>query len=355
MTTTFSPILARVTFNTANRLECYRMISNGLANGAALSAIIDNMTDVVTRYGARPNHPFALIFGEWRDGMKRGLPFHEAVGNWIPETERLIISGAEHGETLVIAMRGLVKQVEAERAIKGSIQRAMFQPIAFLAMGMGLLYVVSSQFVPELIRSVPAEAAQDAAPVFLAITSAVENYPWIVLIPIIGIIVLFRFLMPREFPGRRRIDGIVPFNFYRLMQGSGFLMTMAGMTRVGVQQATAVQQIAEIGSPWLRARCLAIYSELSSGKPLGKAMMDTGFQFPTDRIIDTILFYEELPNVKEVLQVVAEEWIENGKHEADLAGQSILIANMLAFGAFIVWVGYNISILFQLMPGFGPN
>ena len=332
----------RLQFTERSRLEVYEKLRAAAEDGISLKSAIDNLHDIYTRRGKQPNHPAGFIFREWSDAIAAGTPFHEAVGDWIPSHERMVLASAERGQSLVDALDALEAQLGASADIRRTITVAAILPMLYMAFTMGLFYIIATRLVPEVMNSVKPEEAAEAAGFFLFCVNVVATAPWTMPLFAAAVLMLFKFLMPIEFPLRRKLDKWVPFNFYNLLQGSGWLLSLAGLTRVGVQQVDAIRMLSNEGSPWLRARCEPLIDLMYEGKELGDALDQTNFNFPSRKIIDDIMFYEATSKSKVAIERAAKRWMKEGKTQAQAIAGILTIASMLIMAGVLAWTAYNV-------------
>ena len=333
----------RLQFTEQARLEVYEKLRAAAEDGISLKAAIDNLYDIYTRRGKQPNHPAGYIFSEWSEAIGAGKPFHEAVGDWVPTHERMVLSSAEKGQSLLAALDALQSQLGASREMRRTIMVAALLPMTYTLMTMALFYVIAVHVVPELLRSVKADVAYDQAGFFLFCVDVVSKAPWIMPLIFIAVVWGFKALMPLEFPLRRKLDKMVPFNFYNLLQGSSWLLSLSGLTRVGVQQVEAIRMLSEDGSHWMRARCKPVIELMMEGKELGEALDQTGYEFPSRKIIDDIMFYEATSKSKIAIERAANRWLAEGKAKAQAIAALLTLSSMLGMGLVLVWSVFSIG------------
>ena len=339
----FHRAFIRVQFTQRERLEVYEKLRAAAEDGIQLKAAIDNLYDICTRRGKKPNHPMGVILSEWSDAIAAGRPFHEAVGDWIPSHERMVLAGAAKGQTLLGALDAITAQILASHEIRTTLRNASLLPMLYLILSMGLFAVVAKSLLPELRNTVSEAEISDAAGLFVFLADGVATAPWIMPLVLVALIYLVKMLMPLEFPLRRKLDGYVPFAFYRLLQGSSFLLTLAGLTKVGVQQVEALRMLAQDGSPWLRARCNPVIDLMSEGKELGDALDQSGYKFPSPKIIDDLMFYESTSKSKLAIERAAQRWLKEGIEQAKAIAASMQLASIGVFALMLLWIVYNVG------------
>ncbi len=325
----------RSQFNVRARLETYEKLRAAAEDGISLKAEVSNLYDINDRRGRTTL--LRHIYAEWRDALAAGQPLHEAIAGWVPNHERMVLASAERGNSLVGALNALERQMLVGQRIKSAIIKAAMFPVLYALMILGLLFFVSVQLIPELNRSLDPGQAERSAPFFMAVVNTVNAAPWApVLLALLAVAALAG-SMPFEFPGRRYLDRVFPWSYYRLMQGSGLLLTLAGLLSIGANQADAIQNIVESGSGWLRARVLPILQSLRAGHSLGTAFDETGYRFPTQKIIDDIMFYEGTSQATRAVERAADRWLSDADRETERRAAAINLMGLLGVAGFVAW------------------
>jgi type II secretory pathway component PulF len=327
-------------FGTQERLEVYEKLRAAAADGIGILYAVNNLADIYARRSK--THPLRYIFEEWGAEIAAGKPFHVAVGAWIPEHEKMVLSSADSGQSLVEALDAIEVQVGAAQEIKQTLVAAAIIPVFYGLLLMMIIYIVSVQLLPEMLNFVSKEEALNAAWLFVRITDLIGAAPWLLPVLAIALIATIVVVMPYEFPFRRWLDRYPPFSFHHTLQGAAFLMTVSGLTRVGTQQIKAIELVTSHASPWLRARCEPILEKLEAGKALGAACSDSKYQFPSQKIIEDLLFYEGTSKPEIAIDRAASRWLRDGKRRAKAIASTMNAVSLVLVAATLVWIILNI-------------
>jgi type II secretory pathway component PulF len=343
--------LTKLRFDERVRLEVYEQLKAAAVDGISLKDAITNLYDINSRAGRQTL--LRHVFSDWLDGIGSGQPFHEAVGEWVPEHERMVLASADRGQSLIDALDALETQVKTGNELRQTIYKAAAWPVIYLLMIMGILWIVATRLLPELLKTTERETALDAAWLFVRISEVIAAMPW--LPPLLAALLMYgiKLIMPLEFPLRKKLDAIFPFSFYRLLQGSSFLMTLAGLLKVGTSQVQALEIINERGSPWMRARVQPIIDGMSAGQKLGHSADQTGYAFPTQKIVDNILFYEGTSQSSIAVERAAARWIKDGKRSAEIIGATLQTLGLLTVALIVMWVVFNVGLIVSLSSFIG--
>jgi type II secretory pathway component PulF len=165
---------------------------------------------------------------------------------------------------------------------------------------------------------------------------------------LVGFIMLVSFSLPR-WTGitRQMFENIIPYNIYRMWQGSAFLLSVASLMSSGVKlDDNALKRIANSASPYLQERVFAIARQLSSGLNLGDAMAATKMNFPDGELIDDLRIYATLKGFETNLYSITHAWV--GDVEAKVVA-AMKVLNTIALVSIAVTLGVLISSIFGVV------
>ena len=335
--------LVRLSFDESRRLEVYEKLRSAAQDNISLYQAVLNLVEIYSR--SIRTRPLSQMFEEWAEALEAGQPFHIAVGTFVPEHERMVLSTAADGQSVVDTFIAIEKQVGASAEMRNTILAASITPVLYLILATVLLVAVATKLLPEILNSVDREVALDTSPVFIHVTEFIGAAPWFLPLVLTLAVIAYHFVKHYEFPFRKTLDKFPPFSFYHLMQGASFLMTLNGLTKVGVQQQDAVDRISERGSHWLKARCAPIVEGMYAGKKLGQACDESGFGFPSNKVIDDILFYENLSESMIAIDRAADRWLKDGKLRAKQISYMTNIVGLLGMAGVLVWIVLNVALI----------
>lgn len=302
-------------FNGKERIRFYRGLAAYLDNELNL---LDAMKLMQKRAGVGAIAVKQAI-GSMRQNLEAGLSLPDAMETFVPADEALIIaSGAAAGRQSE-ALKLAAEFVHTRQDVWQAVWKELAYPLFLLTLFVILLGIISLKVIPELSQLSRPEEWTGAAHTLHRVSSFVASWKGAaVLGGILFLTTLTAFSLPR-WTGRLRdvLENIPPWSLYRLLNGSVWMLTLATLLRGGVQATRALQLTAGEHSrtgiaPWLQHRVRAVGTEFAKGKNLGRAMLDSGHNFPDDKIIEEFQMYALLPGFENKLYELSKGWLEQG-------------------------------------------
>src|SRR5690606_15667516 len=127
-----------------------------------------------------------------------------------------------------------------------------------------------------------------------------------------ALVALVAFSMPRwTGPVRTRLDRYPPWSLYRLIVGSGFMLTVSGMIKSGIPIPTILAMLQRGSGKWYREKLSRTLYHVNNGHNLGDALHRTGFRFPDAETVQDLRAYAGLNKFDETLEKLGTEWLED--------------------------------------------
>jgi type II secretory pathway component PulF len=143
-----------------------------------------------------------------------------------------------------------------------------------------------------------------------------------------------------------------PWSWYRILQGSGFLLGLSALLGAQVPLKRALEILEEQGNPWIRERINSARQEVLRGRNLGEALRAGKYNFPDPGVAIDLEILSERADVGSVIEQVTEEWINDQIDQLKI--QAILTRNigLAVVGGVIAWVMISIfSVVGELARG----
>jgi type II secretory pathway component PulF len=215
----------------------------------------------------------ATIINEWLERMAEGQRFSQAIHDWVPENEHMLIAAGERGKGLGPGMRDAAGMSEANSRIKKTIIGNSIQPAVLVLALMAMFILFQSKMVPIFKVIKPVETWPSSAMKLYNISYFVDHY----LLLVIGLIIAFVYGLLTTLPRwkgawRQRFDVLPPWSIYRAQQASSFLIGLASLLEAGVPINGALQMMHRNGSPYFRWHLEKMMNVLASGVNQGIAM-----------------------------------------------------------------------------------
>jgi len=137
---------------------------------------------------------------------------------------------------------------------------------------------------------------------------------------------------------RAKFDMFPPWSWYRILQGSSFLLGLSALLGAQVPLKRALEILEEQGNPWIRERINSARQEVLRGRNLGEALRTGKFNFPDPGVAVDLEILSERADVGSVIEGVTEEWIN--EQIDTLKAQAVVASNvgLVLVGGTIAWV-----------------
>lgn len=344
MNKTFFDLSVKFEFGASQRLKFYAKLSQLLENGVPLDTALSQIqkTTVRTKGSVLP-----VLYARWRRSVANGMNFGKCLAPYIPSSEAILLeTGADSGR-LVDALRNAHQSVEQQSKVKGAIIKSSAYPFVLILMLIGALVLCSFMVIPTFEQIIPIEQ-WEGVPYMVAIASQfIREKGLLILIGLIGLTTLVTLSMPR-WAGKSRIafDNIVPYNFYRMWQGSAFLLSVSSMMAAGVKlDEMSLGRISKNSDPYLRTRVKAIQRWMSAGANFGDALAQAGYNFPDPELISDLQIYANLKGFDKNITKITNDWVGELIETVQSAMQ---VVNFIVLFLIAVVIGLLITAFFGI-------
>lgn len=337
---------AKGQFTERARLSMYRKISKMLSNGLPLLKILDELGDRASENGRKPNEPMAIILDDCRRMVQNGRLLSEGLEWWIPRNEQMIIMAGEQSGRLESTLSAVIDVVLAGKKIKSVIYAGVAYPIAIFTLIIVYIYVFGTRVIPQFTRLVDPIHWKGAAKSLYIMSLVVQNYMLYVVVALVAIVVAVLVSMP-IWRGNARVffDRFAPYSVYRLIIGSGFLMSFSALQFAGITVEKALIRLSSLADPWLRERLDGALLGIRSGLNCGEALRSAGYGFPSKEVVDDLCVYAEYKGFAEALKILADEWMEDG---VETIATQMKIFNGFSIIALAVVIGWLVTGFFGI-------
>lgn len=337
---------AKMQLGSDARLRIYKKLAGLLSNGVSLQAALDVLYQQASKEGKRKSDPLAIAIDSWRQAYRNGRPFGQALDGWAPLGERMLVEAGETGSRLDDALYNVIKLAENSKAISGALIGGLSYPLILLLMVAGMLQLFGGQVIPTFAQIMPMEQWTGMAAGMRVMADIADRWLLPIGIGAITFAIVFAFSAPRwTGPIRVFFDKVPPWSIYRLVQGGGFLMSVASLVGIGVSVPEVLRKIRRNASPWMRERIDSALRHVNSGANLGDALHKGNYGFPDQQVVEDLRIYASLSSFDESLKSVADEWIETG---VDKIKAQAKVLNTLAIILIAITIGTILGGLFSL-------
>lgn len=331
---------AKWTFFAGARIRLYKKIASMTGNGVKLKDVVDKIYAQAEKRGR--TETMTIILADINDALKRGDGLSKALMSWADPLECMVIASGETsgnlGEMLLLAAGSLAGVKE----MRWAILLGTAYPVALFIAFIGVLYFIGIEFLPGMTVMADPKTFHGSAAILYWYSNFVQT-PWFWLI--VGLFVTVNIIIIKTLPNaygsdrfRVYLDNVPPWSIYRLLVGSNFFLALGALLKAGVklddsQRKGALTQIKNYSPPYLALRINALQKEIRSGRNFGEALEATGYQFPSQEIIDDMVIYSALPQFDQILFDYGKQWIKDGTEAVKLqvaifSGVALLIMSM---------------------------
>jgi type II secretory pathway component PulF len=344
----FERAFIRWQFNAKVRTRVYRKLVRFLENSMAIAQALDVMHQHASEDGKKPKAAVAIVLDHWRREVRNGKAFGKAIEGWVPESDRIVIEGGDRAGKLIVAINKAILISESSRKIKGTLIGGLAYPALLIVVAIGFLVMFGLQVVPAFEEILPREKWVGAGAQMAFMSDFVRYYMVWFLIFIGGLIFGSIYSLPR-WTGhtRAKFDKYPPWSLYRLILGSGFLLTVSGMIKAGIAAPEILRILQRNASPWYKEKLSKTLDNVNNGHNLGDALHLTGFEFPAKETVQDLRAYASLNRFDETLEAIGTEWLSESVAMID--AQTAIFRNIafLILGGVFMWIAGGIFSLQQ--------
>ncbi len=318
------------------RRRLYLKLGKLLANRVPL---LDALKSIKDRRGPSSQDPMGLALEDWISHLNNGRRLSQAISDWVPNDERMLIDAGEQAGKLDETLEQVCVSIISKKNIRSALLSGLTYPLILALMAIGVLLLFSYKIIPEFGKIVPDEKWTGVGRVMIRIADFTQS--WIIWILAAGLllVIVFFMLLPRWSDGlRSRLDRYIPFSVYRMLHGTTWMISLAALVNSGVRVENALIQLAESGSPWLKARTQSCLRGMRSGLTLGDSLNRSSYQFPDKEIIEDLCIYSQLSGVDEALSILAKEWMEEGVKKIQALMRMVFSVSVCVVGFVVVFM-----------------
>jgi len=350
----FSVWFAKQGFNNEQRVRFYRKVSAMEENGVKLQTIIDFLK--VRADKRSKTDALAIVLHHVQKGLREGYSLGACLRPFVPVTEIMVVQAGEDSGVLHKALLICVDIIIAGKKMRAVVQKALIYPILLSIVLCTSLYIIGSKAMPNIILLVNPETLTGASKGLFILSQIMQtNIVYILFSSLVGLLLLIFYSFPR-WRGRIRcsFDKIPPWSIYRLVIGSGWLLSLAALINSGVGILDALKQIKNTVSgrnQWLSERLETCIFALKKGLNLGEALTVSGHGFPDREVIDDLVVYESLPNFETVLSKMGTERIEEVLEMVERQSMILNTGMIFCFACIGFWMLSGVLGIMNSMGG----
>lgn len=343
--------------NRKMRFRIYRKLQGMLAMNEALSRALERLWYNASDMGRRPDKPAAMALREWLTRDRAGETLSEAMNGWIPSAELYMIRAGEESGQVSNALLAIMHVGDSAQRMRQAIMGAVSYPLFMLFLLAGVFWLFGVNLVDNMRKAAPPKVMEAMGGIAGVSDFVMQNGVYVVIFVVLMIVVIAG-TMP-YWIGKIRIafDKFPPWEWFRIWQGSAFLLGLSALLKAQVPLKRAIEILEEEGNPWLKERLRSAREEILRGRNLGEALRAGNFNFPDPQVAMDLEILSERSDVGTVIDSVTKEWIEEQIDVLNTQAQVVRTAGLVCVGGVIAWAMLSIlritTILTETQTGGG--
>lgn len=294
-------------FGLKKRISMYEKISAFLSEKNNLT---DSLVKIRNRYEVHKDFR-AEILSDWLTKISKGERFSQAISEWVPSSELMLIEAGERGGSLDKGLAQAANMSLQASRTKSAIVSGIALPGFLFSLIITLLIIfqwqmapIFKQLLPDLNKWPSSARSLDSLSSFF-----LHNIVFIVIF-IIGLSILITKTLGKwtRYP-RNIFDKIPPWSIYRGYQASSFLIALSSLLKAGVPTYDALEIIQNNSSPWMKLHIEKMMASMSLGTANPGRALNTGLL--DDETAGDIEDYSDLGGFPETIQIIGNRTVEN--------------------------------------------
>ena len=227
-------------FGPKARQRIYGKLAKMLENGMPLIGALEEIRKRESRGGKNDKDALVIMLDAWIREMPNGRRFSDAVIEWIPHEEFMILSAGDESGTLDVSLTAVIQMTVAARKIRNTVLGGIAYPAALFAISMVYLYIFGVKVIPQFANVTNPESWHGAAKSLYIMSGFVRHWA-IPLLMAFGLAIAGLLASLPRWRGKLRVfldERLPPFTVYRLMTGSTFLLAVSALIGAGVSVAS---------------------------------------------------------------------------------------------------------------------
>lgn len=294
-------------FGLTERISLYERMAAFLNAGIA----VFEAADAIRNRMEKRKDVRARMLQEWLTVMRDGVRFSEAIKEWIPASEYMLISSGERGQGLVSGLQEAARLSIAASKIKKAIFVGAALPTMLTLMLAAMIGGFDIYMAPVFKNLLPVTQWPESAQTLYGISHFITQY-WLWLLVGMGGGATLISLTINGWVGRIRevFDHMPPWSIYKNYQASSFLIGLASMLKAGIALNDALKIMNRNASPWMKVHIEQMLSSMKGGGGNYGEAMDTGLF--DEEVAGDIIDYSRLSSFEHAIYTIGERMVHIG-------------------------------------------
>lgn len=339
MTNVFGSLEKTFRFGSAQRRRALSKIAVYIDAGINLPDALRQMSRFASKDGRDPGNYGAKVFTRWQRLVANGRPLAESMKGYIPEAERQMITAAEKYGKLSDGIRKALSISDGMKRIRAAIAGAITYPVILFITIIAFMVFMNTSIFPGFYDSLERGLWPQSTSSLEVVSSFVTNFLPLIIAFFAGLVALFTWSLPRWTGGvRDAFDQHVPYNIYKTVFGTVFLLSVSGYVKAGMNTPEILQTMIKSASPWYREKLKAILAEIGKGATdLGDALARTGMDFPNEEVIEDLRTFAKQKGFEEALDQLGTTILEDSIARIQTQAKIMFYVSLISVAAIIMW------------------
>lgn len=322
----------------ATRRRTWLKLAKLIENGVQIRAAIETMRERRMRMKGKSDN-LVIAYGDWISEINNGKRFSEAIGGWVGPEEQMLIASGEQSGRLEAALRSAVTLIESGSQIRGAVLKGLTYPVILLLLSFGIMYLFGYKIIPAFSKVVAEDKWTGVAASMVSVSHWVQDWLWVVGVVVAFLVVAFFVSLPLWAGAWRvKVDRYAPYNVYRIVKGSTWLIAFSALVEAGVRAENALQMLAQNATPWMRERIEGCLAGMRNGFTVGDSLARAGHGFPDVEVIDDLAVYSALSSFDQALAIIGREMMATGIESVQKSMVVIFNIGILAVSLLLSWM-----------------
>ena len=329
------------------RFRVYRKLQGMMEMNEPLPTALDRLWRNVSEDGEKPNQPVALAVQQWLERSRQGKELADMLEGWIPARELMLLRAGEESGNVGKAIGSIMAVDEAAEKMRRAIMSAITYPVFIFLLMSGVMWMFGINLIEPMRKNAP-PAVFEKMKGIAQVSDFVREDGFMTLCLIGGLVVSIIYTLPRwKGRYRARFDMYPPYAWYRVWQGSAFLLSMSALLSAQVPLRKCFEILLIDSKPWLHERLEAARQEILRGRNLGEALRVNKLNFPDPQLARDLEILSERSDIARTLEILVKEWLEEQTRTLNSQAAMVRTVGMGLVGGFIAWAMMSIVSISQ--------
>jgi len=242
------------------------LVNDGIPPNRAIDMLTKVSTGLTKSVAASIAHKIA-----------EGQPLAEGMKEWFAPNVIEIIRVGEEGGALAQTMRSAINTMAQSSGTMGAFIGAVAYPMVVIVMACAIIIYLNTSVFIQFKAIKPIEEWPDAGRDLIAVADFIQNWWWITILVVIGLVIVIRKLMDNYVgAGRAFLDKFPPFSLYKQLIAARMLETLGLLVSNGIVFKNALKVMQHQANPYLASHLIMMEHLLSMGRGNVADVLSTG-------------------------------------------------------------------------------